>query len=483
MSSSVSVANVFIDLATFSELEGFLYGGYDAATLFVLAVQKANWFSYIPIALRATTGNADFGMSQVSYSVNRSGDYVINTWFRAQIPQIWLNQDGTLYTNASVAWTRNLMHNLIANVQLNFNELTVHEFTNFWLDINFQFRKSGAKRIGYRNMIGDVPSMTSPVGPGVPLGRGEFFSVPLPFFFSEDTGLALPVAALPFNDIQIVYTLRRWEDLVTIYPGTAAVGGPGGPGTGHAATTSDVFVYGSTTQKPSLLNPSTNAHYAVVHNDERIKMGDAPRDMLIHQVQQAQTAAFKDLSSTNMFDIRMSHSIVVLAFAALNNSINALSANFGGEWSNYTTEYGYTGADPLANTALIYDSTTRLDQGSDYYSLIHPNFFHEAIPDETGYHVWSYGLYPWAAAEPSGSTNYSKLANVSIIHTPSPAAVAAAGIGTASGRPEDRNGVPIVYPNASGVEVDFAQSFLHILCARNMNVARFANGSIGLPVL
>lgn len=487
MSFSVcNASHLFIDLATFSEIEGFLYGGPDAITWFVAAVQKANWFSYLPITLRHN-GTVDFGQKNVSASVNRSGDYVLHVWFRAQIPQLELVQPGGasgIFLDSSIRWTRNLMHNLFDKVNISFNELVVQEMDNYWLDFNFQFRKAGAKRIGYRNMIGDIASMTTPVPPGTPLGTGGYFSVPFPFWFGEDSGIALPVAALPFNDIKINYVFRRWEDLVVVFPGTLATGGPSGPGTGRAATCSDVFVFGSTTQKPSLLDPQTNAHYAVVHNDERVKMGDAPRDMLIHQIQGTQNAPFKDISSRTTFDIRLSHSIVLFAFSAQNISLLTVNSGMcGGEWSNYTTEPGYAGLDPLSFTTLVYENTCRLAQGSDYYSLIHPDLLSTATPDETGYHLWSYSLAPWDPLKPAGSTNFSKLANVSISHDMSPAAQASAGIGTASGSPEDQNGNILQYPDSSGTEVDFPQKYRHIFVARNWNIARVANGSLGHPTL
>ncbi len=487
MSFSVcNASHLFIDLATFSEIEGFLYGGPDAITWFVAAVQKANWFSYLPINLRHN-GTVDFGQKNVSASVNRSGDYVLHVWFRAQIPQLELVQSGGangIFTDSSIRWTRNLMHNLFEKVNISFNELVVQEFDNYWLDFNFQFRKPGSKRIGYRNMIGDIASMTTPVPPGTPLGTGGYFSVPFPFWFGEDTGIALPVAALPFNDIKINYIFRAWQDLVVVFPGTLATGGPNGPNTGVAASCANVFVFGSTTEKPSLIDPSTNSHYAVVHNDERVKMGDAPRDILIHQIQATQVAPFKDISSRTTFDIRLSHSIVLFAFAAQNTSILEVnSGTCGGEWSNYTTEPMYAGLDPLAFTTLVYENTCRLAQGSDYYSLIHPDLLHPAIPDETGYHIWSYSVKPWDPLKPAGSTNFSKLANVSIAHDMSPAAQASAGIGTAGGVPLDQNGNVIQYPNTSGVEIDFPQKYRHVLIARNWNIARVANGSLGHPTL
>lgn len=483
--SSCTASNLFIDIATFGELEGFLYGGPDAITWFVAAVQKSNWFSYLPIGLKCT-GVLDFGQKNVCTHVNRSADYVLHVWFRTQIPQLELVQPGGdgIYLDSSIRWTRNLMHNLFHKVNISFNELVVQEFDSYWLDFNYQFRKRGSKRVGYRNMIGDIASMTTPVLSGNPLGTGGYFTCIFPFWFGEDPGLSLPVAALPFNDIKINYELRRWEELLVVYPGTAATGGPNGPNTGRAATCADVYVFGSTTEKPSLIDPQTHAHYAVVHNDERVKMGDAPRDMLIHQIQDTQCRPFKDISSRSCFDIRLSHSIVLFCFAAQNISLLKWNnGQCGGEWSNYTTEPNYSGLDPINYSTLVYENTCRLAEGSDYFSLIHPDLMSEATPDETGYHMWSYSLCPWDPLKPAGSTNYSKLANVSISHDMSPAAQASAGIGTSTGGPVDKSGNPLQYPNASGVVTDFPQQYLHIFEARNFNIARTANGSLGHPTL
>lgn len=475
--SSTAASHVFIDLATFSELEGFLYGGPEAITHFVRSVQKSNWFSFIPIQLRQQ-GALNFGQKNACASVNRSGDYVLNIWFRCRIPQIQLgaDEDEDIFADATIRWTRNLMHNLWEKVSITFNELTVQEFTNFWLDFNFQFRTRGSKRVGYRNIIGDIAAMTTPVLKGVPLGTGGFFSTIFPFWFSEDSGIALPIAALPFNDVKVNYCFRRLEELIFIYPGTDTQAG------NRTARLSDVEVVGQPGKTPELEECQTWSHYAVVHNDERVKMGDAPRDMLIHQIQDAQVAPFKDVTTSSSFDIRLSHSIVMFAFAARNNT-------YLGDMSNYTTEStdvinvagtgasGGNGLDPIAFTQLVYENTCRLAMGSDYYSLIHPFLYSDAVPDETGYHMWSYALHPWTQ-NPSGSTNFSKLANVSIIHTMSPAAIAAA-----AAVPVDSAGNQIFFVDAAGAAVLRPQTFEHIFCAKNWNIARVANGSLGHPTL
>jgi hypothetical protein len=478
--STTAASNCFIDLATFAELEGFLYGGPNAITWFVASVQKGNWFSYIPISLRHVAGTPDFGQRNVAASVNRSGDYVLAIWFRAQIPLIGLVGQPTsggplpqLNPDASIRWTRNLMHNLFEKVQISFNELIVQEFDNYWLDNNYQLRLEGAKRIGYRNMIGDIAVMYQPKGLNTPLGTGGYFSCPFPFWFCEDSGIALPVAALPFNDIKVNYHFRRWQELVVVNPGNGA----------FPATVANVFIYNdsgaATTQEPYLIDPQTYAHYVVVHNDERVKMGDAPRDMLIHQIQEAQLSPFKDVTTRTSFDIRMSHAIVCFVYMAENISWFQIGkGNYGREMSNYTTEPNYNGLDPIAYTQLLYESTPRLAMGSDYFSLIQPYYMSTAIPEETGYHFWSYALHPWDTSKPSGSTNYSKLANVSIVHDCSPAAINAAN----TTAPVAANGTPLVFPPLTGT-TPFPQSWRHVFLAKNWNIGRIANGSFGQPTL
>jgi len=479
--SNTSAATSFIDLATYSDLDSFLYGSCDAVTYFVKSVQKSNWFSQIPIALRMQ-GTVNFGQRNTSAAVNRSADYVLNVWFNVQIPVITLGIPDpvtglvpTLFQDATVRWTRNLMHNLFDLISISFNELILQQFDSYWLDFNYQFRTVAEKRIGYKNMIGDVASLTTPVLIGQPLGTGDFRSCPFPFWFAEDHGVALPIAALPFNDVKINFNFRNLEDLVVVYPGTAAVGSISGPFTGRAATVSDVYVWG-TSSTPTLQNSNTFVHYVTVHNDERVAMGDAPRDMLIFQVQEAQLQAFKDVSSPTSFDLRLSHAITLYFFAARNTTIR-------GDGSNYTTvAYGTglsgPGVDPIAHSQLVYENTPRVDMNADYYSLVNPWYYFPAIPDQTGYHSWSYSLEAFLY-NPKGSTNYSKLANVSIIQTMSQGAINAAS----TTAPVDSNGVAITYPNASGVLVNLPQTYQHVFLAYNMNIARVANGSIGAPVL
>lgn len=460
--SSSNITSGFIDIATFDEIEKYMYGGPTATAYFVREVRKSTWFTQVPVPLSRNTGNAAFGQ-EWSVSISRAGDYLINTWLRVNIPQVSLvaGIDPTF----QLRWTRNLMHNLIKEVTLSFNDLVAARFDNYHLDFWTAFTTRASKRNGYDNMIGNISSLINPISTGgatsTSLGtpQGINLNLPLPFFFSRDSGVALPTAAIPYNDMQINFSFRDWHELL-ILTNSAAVGNPYVP-----------IVVGTHIQTTPVLGPvQVWANYAIVSNEERRRMGCGVRDILIDQSQTAPRQIFNPRTNDQpTYDIRFSHAIKALFFAVRNKTSPS-------EWSNYSTSspvvtgssvnYEPSGSfDPISDTALIYENTNRLgSMGSDYYSLVNPYYHAPAIPSFIGYHIYSYSLN-FEELDPMGSTNYGKLTNVSIIPKASPVAISAAA-GTS--------------PN---IGANYPQSYEFIVVALNNNIIRISGGALGFPIL
>ena len=479
MSTNTAVANTtFIDLGTFSELEGFLYGGPEAVTWFVASVTKSNWFSFIPVSLRHTQV-PDFGQRNVPAKVNRSADYSLGCWLRTYVPQLGYSASAT--GPLSIRWVKNFMHNLFERVQVYFNELIVQEFSNYWLDVNAAYTVDASKLSGYNTMIGTGILDTVSVGPAAKTAFG-FFQVPLPVFWSADSGVALPLAALPFNEITIQYTFRRWQELVVLGDGVAA----------QVADISTVVEYepssGSVRGEPQLRFTETFSHHVVVHNDERVKMGDAPRDIVITQVQEISPQPFKDVTTSNRFDIRLSHAITSTFWMAENRAwMDSARGRFGRVMSNYSTapsdrETG-DAYDPIAQSSIFYESTMRYNMGTDYYSLMVPFLFSKAIPSADGFHMQSYSLDPWCSLGAKGSTNFSKLSNISIQHDSSQVCINAASGLSSAGALVASGGVWGNFPAGLLNAGAFRQNWYHIFIAQNLNIVRIANGSLGQPAL
>ena len=527
----------FIDLATYDEQEKYLYGGPDAVAYFVREIRKATWFTQVPVCLSARSGQPQFGQ-QWSVSISRAGDYLLYTWLRLTLNSVTAATANCTYTglptcssksvsgaqpNAHVLrWTRNLMHNLISECAITFNDLVAARFDNYHLDFWSAFTVPAGKRNGYNNMIGNVDALTNPVAlafpstaqclgsdkndvNGVsglinvnPSGKQQLpaatLNLPLPFFFSRDSGLALPTAALPYNEMRINFAFRNIWDLLIVdeyrtLPNASCDDiADCGYWTSRPAQQSDLE-----TNADAVLGPvNVWANYAIVSNDERKKMACAPRDILIEQVQTAPVQNYNPTTSAPM-DIRFSHAIKSLFWGARNITNPA-------SWSNYTTSqqlplgpidcvavdnpmFGVVdfnaGVDPVASTSLIYENTQRLYQmGSDYFSLVNPWYHAPVIPLETGYHLYSYSL-DFFAIDPMGSTNYGKLTNVSIVPQGSNDAVssqqnqAAAGTGLFAGY------ILPVAPLQGSVTPGYGARYCFITTAVNNNIIRISGGALG----
>ena len=551
---SIATSNLtsgFIDLATYDEQEKYTYGGSESIAYFVREVRKSTWFTQVPVVLSKSSGQSGFGQ-QWSVSISRAGDYLLHTWLRVVLPAVTAantNSQTLQATNANISvlrWTRNLMHNLIQECSITFNDLVAARFDNFHLDFWSSFTVPSGKRNGYNVMIGNVNQLINPVAanPLILVGKGgvqtstsalsanqnqvlpsQVLNLPLPFFFTRDSGIALPTAALPYNEMRINFSFRNWTDLLikdtwvgaptygaaTAVPPLAASSSAGtaltaypGCWVSNPATSNDIA--GNT---PDISNScQVWANYAIVSNEERKKMACAPRDILIEQVQTAPLQSYNNQNTvsnaanvfmgvqngtqiTPQFDIRFSHAVKVLFWAARNKSNYAA-------WSNYTSDPQFplgphqsgniaaepgnplfgvvdftAGSDPVDNTSLIYENTQRLqNMGSDYFSLVNPWFHSPVIPLETGYHSYSYSL-DYYNIDPMGSTNYGKLTNVSIV----PFSSAAQNNSWYFNATSQPNASGVAQVNAVATKYDFITT-----CVNN-NIIRISGGALGFPVL
>ncbi|CCV02506.1 Major capsid protein [Armadillidium vulgare iridescent virus] len=460
--SSSNVTSGFIDIATKDEIEKYMYGGKTSTAYFVRETRKSTWFTQVPVSLTRANGFPNFG-SEWSASVSRAGDYLLYTWLRLRLPAVTLLPTNQFFNvpvaganNGRIRWTKNFMHNLIRECSITFNDLVAARFDNYHLDFWAAFTTPASKAVGYDNMIGNISALIQPQPPPVAPATVSLpeidLNLPLPFFFSRDSGVSLPTAALPYNEMRINFQFRDWDQLLILDNINSAASQSVVPVVGAAA---DIA------QAPVISHAAVWGNYAIVSNEERRRMGCSVRDILIEQVQTAPRHVYNpNTNDEPSYDIRFSHAIKALFFAVRNTT-------FKNVWSNYTTASQVvtpttvifepsTGAfDPIDHTTLIYENTNRLHHmGSDYFSLVNPWYHAPTIPGLTGFHEYSYSL-AFNEIDPMGSTNFGKLTNVSIIpHASNFAKTGAAGTG----------------PAGSGQ--NFAQSYEFIITALNNNIIR-----------
>ena len=496
----------FIDLATYDELEKYMYGGADATAYFVRETRKATWFTQVPVVLSQQSGNAQFGQQNVSWNISRAGDYLLNTWLRVNVPQVTCTQAlesvaGGNNTDQALCYTRNLMHNLVSRVQISFNDLVAQQFGTQFLDFWAAFTVPASKRVGYDNMVGNVgfltdpavngaaggstlgltPATTAALGPAV----GTVLNLPLPLFYTRDSGVALPTAALPYNDMKVSVDFRTLAQLVSVVTrdgaGNTALTPVGSANIGAPLASANMggAVAGSRNGAvANLANVEMWSTYAIVSNQERKRMACAPRDILIEQVQtfNAQNFNVAAAGQVNNYDIRFSQAIKLLFFGVTNATSGGGTENAMSNRSNYTSRQPVAavaggvmtinrqnGADPVDTTTLLYENTVRLGaMGSDYFSLVCPYYTAPTIPDITGFHLYSYSL-DFICLDPLGSTNYGKLTNISLRVTAS----------------ADANVSSVLAQNGQIL----GNTFLFVASAVNNNIIRISGGALGFPVL
>ena len=157
MSANICSSNVtagFIDLATFDEIEKYLYGGKYATSYFVRETKKSTWFTQVPVVLTRASGQCGWGQ-EWSVNISRAGDYLTDTWLAVEIGDVSVAESEDGVSLALLKWTPNLLHNLVAECCVTFNDLVAARFDSFHLDFWSAFTVPAEKAGIYNTMIGN----------------------------------------------------------------------------------------------------------------------------------------------------------------------------------------------------------------------------------------------------------------------------------------------------------------------------------------
>ena len=437
----------FIDLATFDIADKNMYGGDNFVPHFVRETKKSIWFSQIPTKLtRQGNGNWD---SSTSFTISRHGDYLVNTWLQVELPTVIADP------NELVRWVPNIGHLMINNISVTFNDLVAQKFSGHWLNFWSAFTVPQSKRAGYNKMVGNIDALTLPTE----TLNAYTLTVPLPFWFSKDLGMSLPTAILPYNDMKINVQFNDKKKLL------------------HACKRAPGFTEVASGSQDTNINDLTScelwANYVVVSNDERKKMTDDSRDILIDQVQENKPQCWSpSTENENEVNMHFSHPVKTLFYGIHNTTLGYINGNYssvhpacvgvGKLYHKLHTHYK-----PVVKQAtLMYDNTNRLENMTEkYFSLIQPFYHAPSIPEVNGMSMYSYAL-DIASPNPCGSSNHGKIHTVNWKFNASNSAIT-----TNTDGYKDVNNNPLV------------NSFEIRVFAHNWNILHISNGVVHFPVM
>jgi hypothetical protein len=179
---------------------------------------------------------------RIRSKIPRSADLLSDLTFVFNVPPIY-SKVAPDEQNRNFRWIRMLGANIIDTVAIYVGGSKIQEFTGEWLAVRAQLDLPADKYLKWRSMIGDVPELNDPEwgaygrGANYPYSKGIYpacvadasgntpgpsipmrqIRVPLPFWFSEAWGRALPLIALQLHEVEVQITLRTLRELYRLY--------------------------------------------------------------------------------------------------------------------------------------------------------------------------------------------------------------------------------------------------------------------------
>ena len=382
------------------------------------------------------SGTVDFN-SRVRATISRNGDLISGAFIEFTLPH--LSNTGT----DAARWIDSLGHYLVKEVEVEIGGQLIDRHYADWLEIWAQLTVPASQASSYFEMIGldgrtglqTLSNQAAPADPVVAPGANlnangnRVLYVPLQFWFCRNYGLALPLIALQYHEVNITLTIESLNNVAFSLA------------TGLNANT--VRTNYTTTGS---LGATLWVDYIYLDTDERRRFAQVSHEYLIEQLQFNGNETYN--RSTQHIDLNFNHPCKELIWVSRQNDMSAQK-----QWINFTnTQADSTkiGADaeyhgrpkltygqgPTATTAAAI-TTYRQNVSSNmtqrailklnghdrfesregtYFNRVQVLNHHTKATASPGINVYSFALKP-EDHQPSGTCNFSRIDNARLTLT------------------------------------------------------------------
>lgn len=408
-------------------------------------------------------GAADWGR-KVTATISRNGDLIHRTYLRAELPAV------SVKPGYSFRWLNWVGHILIKSVEIEIGGQRIDKHYGDWLHIWNELTQTAGHQIGYQNMVGNTPNLTSiwtnSAASGDLTVPGQILYIPLEFWWNRNPGLALPLIALQYHEVKINIELNPSN-----YCYWAGKIGQGVAVNGVPLLSSTTDLSNTAVSVPSLVSCSLYVDYLYLDTDERRRFAQAAHEYLIEQLQFTGDESTSQVS--NKIKLSFNHPTKELIWVVQPNdfttdgstgssviSAPTTGAPLGKQWFNYTDDWDKSydpsfvfnstsavigtdndgnggayvapgaggmpaiaaggangvyvpvsfssGKNPVAQALLQLNGHDRFSiRDGRYFSLVQPYQHHENVPSQ-GINVYSFALKP-EEHQPSGTCNFSRI--------------------------------------------------------------------------
>jgi hypothetical protein len=278
------------------------------------------------------------------------------------------------------AWIEKIGHYIIEEIEILIGGKRIDKHYSDWLNIWNELSKNIYHKEEYDKMIGNVQILTNYDN----LEKPEYkLYIPLQFWFCRNNGLALPLVALRYHDIQFNIKFRKLEECLYIEDGY------------------------SITNKLHIVSASLYVDYIYLDSDERTRFARASHEYLIEQLQ---INEFKNIiTPTVSCSLDFSHPCKEIIWTCQANRYlkNPTNSNYILKLNNYSYSSINKG-NPIKFAKIEFNTHSRIQKiDGDYFNYVQPYQHYSNTPPD-GINVYSFALQP-ELHQPSGTVNFSRI--------------------------------------------------------------------------
>ena len=374
-------------------------------------------FAMESIRMTFSSSNLEFsttGTRTLSCRIDRYAQLLHDTYLILTLPDIWsplkpvttlpagYGAPGAIAGSAigyEFQWIQNIGYNMIDHIDLVMNGQVIQRLRGEWLKFYSHLTHDRNKRLIVDQMIGNVPELYDPAntydrqgqyphaitptaipatGPRTtvpePSIRSRQLVVPLHFWFCENPGLALPLAALQNSDVYINVTLRNLNDLYTVIDVNqlSPTYGERIKPTGDTNTAMQLFLSPPTTSgspsNPSVTtffpDPYLEGNFIYLTETEWAQIAKADSAMIVKTVRYANKEG--QFGGNTDLEIPMFNLVTRIVFASQRSDRILLN-----DWDNYTNWENPTRA-PWTTSLTGTSGGPLYSSGQEQISSVHP---------------------------------------------------------------------------------------------------------------
>lgn len=448
-----------LQLAGYGNQDNYLTGS-PIITYFKVVYKKYTNFSQELIGLEFDKTELSFDQEQIfKRKIDRDGDLVTKMYFTFTLPEIQ-SSDGRNFR-----WIENIGTNIIKKVAIFIQGSKIDEHYGEWLHIWHELNLPNDQLDAYNKMTGNLPEIYNPeeaegnngVYPEstldvdfIPSIESRKIWVPMIFWFNRHPGLALPLIALQYHEVELQFTMAPVRDLYTIIetdPSSANYGFRIKPVSSVSAHGIENFLNNSSLAKTNSdgsrslirfdINPQLEVNYIFLDHQERRRFAKTEHEYLIERVFRIEKTGLTG-DGTHSLELDLHHPTSQIIWTTKRDDSDDRN-----DWSNFTNwvdpknppfsltyfnPYGetteitstnydnYKKKNILNEAKILLNGFERFSERDDIYFNYVQNYESHTKTPKTGIYTYSFALDNKNSNvyQPSGTCNMSMYNDITL---------------------------------------------------------------------